>query len=23
MNKSWGGIKSASLMDIFRKYWEF
>jgi len=20
MNKSWGGIKSASLMDIFRKY---
>jgi len=21
MNKSWGGIKSASLTDIFRKYW--
>jgi len=20
MNKSWGGIKSASLVDIFRKY---
>jgi len=21
MNISWSGIKSASLMDIFRKYW--